>query len=48
MSPKKKDWKNKLKGSSQMATTSKIERFMTTLFIYVIYKDTWFVESETS
>lgn len=42
---KKKDWKNKLKGSSQVATTSKIEFLMTTLSIYAIYKDAWFVDS---
>ncbi len=48
MSQKKQIWKNKFKGSSQVAITSKTELFVTTLSIFSICKDAWFVDYGTS
>jgi hypothetical protein len=41
---KKQNWKNKFKGSSQVATINKIEFLMTSLSISTLYKDAWFVD----
>jgi hypothetical protein len=45
---KKKDWKNKFKGSSQVATTKKIELHMIIWSIFAIFRGAWFVDFETS
>ncbi len=43
----KQDCKNKFKGFSHVIT-SKIKLLMTILFISIVYKDTWFIDSRAS
>jgi len=43
----KQDCKNKFKGFSH-AITNKIKLLMTILFISIVCKDTWFIDSGTS